>query len=65
FELATVAALSVFGLSTSVALAYALTAHLLNYLITGVLGAYALARDGETISGLYYRLRRIPGDEAA
>jgi uncharacterized protein (TIRG00374 family) len=65
FELATVAALSVFGLSTSVALAYALTAHLLNYIITGVLGAYALARDGETISGLYYRLRRIPGDEAA
>jgi uncharacterized protein (TIRG00374 family) len=65
FELATVAALSVFGLSTSVALAYALTAHLLNYLITGVLGTYALARDGETISGLYYRLRRIPGDEAA
>ena len=47
------------------ALAYALTAHLLNYLITGVLGAYALARDGETISGLYYRLRRIPGDETA
>jgi uncharacterized protein (TIRG00374 family) len=65
FELATVAALSVFGLSTSVALAYALTAHLLNYLITGVLGVYALARDGETISGLYYRLRQIPGDEAA
>lgn len=58
-ELAMVAALAAFGLDTSVALAAALTAHLTNYLVTGVLGSYALLKDGETLSGLYRRLRRI------
>ena len=59
-ELSTVAALALFGLDSTLALAMALTAHLSNYLITGILGAYALARDGETLSGLYQRVRRLP-----
>jgi uncharacterized protein (TIRG00374 family) len=59
-ELSTVGALSLFDLDTSTALALALTTHLANYLITGVLGAYALARDGETLTGLFQRLRRLP-----
>lgn len=56
-ELALVGALAVFGLDASVALAFALTAHLIQYLITGVLGAFGLARDGETLSGLYRQVR--------
>jgi hypothetical protein len=58
-ELALVGALSLFGLDNSVSLALALTAHLNNYLITGLLGAYALARDGETLAGIYHRARHI------
>ena len=64
YELSHVAALSVFGLDPSTALAYALSAHLINYLITGIFGAIALARDGETISSLYDRARRIPQEKA-
>lgn len=59
-EASLVGALSLFGLDSSTALVFALTAHLLNYLTTGVLGAYALARDGETLSGVYQRIRKIP-----
>lgn len=56
-ELSLVGALSLFDLDASVALAFAITAHLFNYLVTGVLGAYALARDGETLLSLFERLR--------
>lgn len=58
-ELAMVAALSVFGLEASIALAAALTAHLTNYLVTGILGSYALFKDGETLAGIYRRVRKI------
>lgn len=58
-ELAMVAALSAFGLDASVALAAALTAHLTNYLVTGILGSYALFKDGETLASLYRRVRGI------
>lgn len=56
-ELAIVGALSVFALNPSVALAFALTTRLLNYLTTTFIGAYALARDGESILGLYRRAK--------
>jgi uncharacterized protein (TIRG00374 family) len=56
-EASLVGALSVFGLDPSVALAFALTAHLLHYFTTGVIGAYALVKDGESLSGLYRRVR--------
>jgi uncharacterized protein (TIRG00374 family) len=59
-ELAMVGALSAFGLDPSTSLAAALTTHLANYLITGLLGVYALAQDGETLSGLYRRVRQLP-----
>jgi glycosyltransferase 2 family protein len=57
WELSTVASLSLFNLDPSVALAYALTVHFSNYLVTGVLGAYAFARDGESLLGVFQRLR--------
>jgi glycosyltransferase 2 family protein len=56
-ELSMVGALSIFGLDPSTALAFALTIHLIQYLTTGLLGAYGLAKDGESLVGLYHRLR--------
>ncbi len=58
-EASVVGALMVFGLDKSVALAVALTAHLSNYLITGLFGVYALARDGQSLAGLYRDVRKI------
>lgn len=58
-EVSIVGSLSLFGLDPTVALAFAITVHLIQYLVTGVLGAYALAKDGETLFGLYRRIRRI------
>jgi hypothetical protein len=39
--------------------AFALVLHLSNYIITGLLGGYALLREGETLSNLYNRLGRL------
>ena len=58
-EIAIVGALSAFHLEASVALAAALTAHLTNYLVTGVIGIFALSRDGLTLTGLYQDVRRV------
>jgi uncharacterized protein (TIRG00374 family) len=62
-ELAMVGALSVFDLDPSAALAAALTAHMANYLITGIIGVYALAQDGLTLSGVYKNVQDISPDE--
>jgi hypothetical protein len=56
-ELTLVAALSLFDLNPSYAFAFAVTAHFLNYLIIGVLGAYALSKDNETLVGLFQQAR--------
>jgi hypothetical protein len=59
FEAAIVGALALFGVDASVALAAAITAHLIQILVTGVLGTYALFKDGESLTGLYRRVRQI------
>jgi hypothetical protein len=59
FEGAVVGALAVFKLDAGTALAYAFTMHFWNYLITGLLGSYALAREGESIFHLYDRVRKV------
>ena len=59
WEVALVGALAVFGVDASLALAFALTIHLMQYLLTGMLGAYGLAHDGETMLGLYHELRSL------
>jgi uncharacterized membrane protein YbhN (UPF0104 family) len=59
FEGAVVGALVVFKLDAGAALAYAFTMHFWNYATTGVLGSYALARDGESIIHLYDQVRRV------
>jgi len=58
-ELSLVGALAVFGLNSSTALAFALTLHAIQYILTGVLGAYALTRDGESLIGIYRRLQSL------
>ena len=57
YEVAMVGALSLLGVPASPALAVAIVAHLIHIGITGAIGAYALFRDGETLPGLYQRLR--------
>jgi glycosyltransferase 2 family protein len=59
YELVVVGALSLFGVPAATALAFALTAHLSQYLLVGVLGTIGLARDGESLIGLYGRVRRV------
>jgi glycosyltransferase 2 family protein len=58
FELAIVTALSFLGRQPAMALAFALTIHLMGYFITGILGAIGLARDGETLTGLFVKARQ-------
>ena len=42
----------------STALALAVFSHLINYVVTGIIGAYALSLEGETLMGVYRQLRR-------
>jgi hypothetical protein len=49
----------------STALAAALTAHLIGYIINGVLGTFALSREGETLMGVYRQLRNRQQEEHA
>lgn len=56
FEAAVVGALSILGQDVSSALAMAFTAHLIQIIITGVLGAIALAKDGQSLSDLYRKV---------
>jgi len=58
-ELSMVGALSLFGLDPSTSLAAAITAHLANYIITGVIGAFALVQDGLTLSGVYKEVQQV------
>lgn len=62
FEAAMVGSLAIFGVDASAALAAAITAHLLQYLVTGVLGIYGLVIDGESLAGLYRRVRNLQPD---
>jgi uncharacterized protein (TIRG00374 family) len=58
YEAAVVGALSLLGVSPSIALAYALTHHVLYILFTGVFGVYALVSDGEALGSIYRNLRK-------
>ncbi len=58
-ELTIVGALALFHQNPSSAFAFAITAHIFNYLISGIIGAYALAQDGESLTGLYKSARSL------
>ncbi|HEX7976840.1 MAG TPA: lysylphosphatidylglycerol synthase transmembrane domain-containing protein [Anaerolineales bacterium] len=63
-ELSLVGALSIFGVDPAISLAFAIIAHIINYLLTGIFGAYGLAKDGESLASLYDRVRRMPKNES-
>jgi uncharacterized protein (TIRG00374 family) len=50
---------AIFGVSASTALAFAIIIHMMNFLLNGLLGAYALGKDGESLTDLYARVRSI------
>lgn len=56
-------ALTLLSGDQSIALAAALTVHLIGYIVNGMLGAYALSREGETLMGIYRQLRDRQGKE--
>jgi uncharacterized protein (TIRG00374 family) len=57
FEAAIVGALSLLGVSASAALAYAIEMHILNYIITAILGFWGLAREGQSLSKVFSEIR--------
>ncbi len=57
FEASAVAALSVFGVDSGSALAYALVLHALHFGTTTLLGAIALSGEGETLGGVWQAAR--------
>lgn len=59
FEGAYGGALTVLSGDQSTALAVALTSRFYNYLISGVVGVYALSREGQTLSGIYQQLMNL------
>jgi uncharacterized protein (TIRG00374 family) len=58
YEGALAGALTLVAHNESAALALAVTGHLFNYIINGVLGLYALSNEGETLMGVYRQLRK-------
>jgi uncharacterized protein (TIRG00374 family) len=63
YEAALGGALTLLSGDQSTALAAALTAHLIGYIINIALGSYALSREGETLMGVYRQLRNRQADE--
>ena len=58
-ELSAVTALSAFHLDPSISLAFAITVHLSQVVMTGVLGSYGLALDGVSLLSLYDQARAL------
>jgi uncharacterized protein (TIRG00374 family) len=57
FEGAIVAALAILGISSSAALAYAISLHFIQIVVTGVIGLYGLIREGQSLGDLCGELR--------
>ena len=60
YELAVVGALSLLKVDPAEALAFALTAHLIQYLTTTILGTIGLFRDGLSLTSVFQKARSIP-----
>jgi hypothetical protein len=58
YEGSFVAALAVVGVSHAPALAYALTTHVMYYLVTGIFGSYALVKEDESLTNLFRTIRK-------
>ncbi|MEX2160361.1 MAG: lysylphosphatidylglycerol synthase transmembrane domain-containing protein [Anaerolineales bacterium] len=59
-ETALVAALSLFGVDPAIALAYALVAHLLYFIITGIIGIIGFWQQGQSLGDVYRQLLARP-----
>jgi len=59
YEASIVGALALLGISTSIAFAYALTAHFFYFLVTGIFGGYGLSREGESLKDIFQAIKRI------
>jgi uncharacterized protein (TIRG00374 family) len=59
-ESALVGALSLFGVDPSIALAYAVAAHILYFAITGILGIYGFWQQGQSLGDVYRKLLTRP-----
>lgn len=59
YEVAMVGALSALGFPPGQALAVAIVAHLIHIAISGVIGISGLSQEGQTVTGLYNRLRSL------
>jgi uncharacterized protein (TIRG00374 family) len=57
-EAAMIGALALFQVDASTALAFAITSHALYFVVTVSLGAFGLARDGESLSHVYRQVRK-------
>ena len=60
FELSIVGALSLFKVDPSTALAYAITVHVVQIVVTGVFGLFGFVRDGESILAVYRKSQELP-----
>jgi uncharacterized protein (TIRG00374 family) len=58
YEGALAGALALVTHNESASLALAVASHVFNYLVTGVIGLYALSTEGETLMGVYRQLRQ-------
>jgi uncharacterized protein (TIRG00374 family) len=58
YEAALVGALTLVSGDQATALAVALVSHFYNYIVTGIFGAFAFSREGETLMGIYRQLRQ-------
>jgi uncharacterized protein (TIRG00374 family) len=65
YEAVLVGALVVFGLDASHASAFALSMHIISYLLTGLIGGYGLYKDGESLSSMYSRLGKMKSEGEA
>jgi uncharacterized protein (TIRG00374 family) len=63
FEAALVGALTLVSGDQGTSLAVALVSHFYNYIVTGILGAYALSTEGETLMGVYRQIRHRQVDK--
>ena len=59
YEAVVMGALALFTQDASRSAAFAIFNHFLNYFITGILGGYALFKDGESLSSLYRKTKLI------
>lgn len=65
YELSIVGSLAVFKLDASTALAFAITTHLIQFINTGAIGLFALIKDGESMLGLFSKIRQIQKEKVS